>query len=155
MATPAIESPCCWSEHCGRFWKSLRRSDGSMSICPRRTAENCAFPNIPSRIGHGRARGSRKNDLALCCGFDAESDHNQQTAIVRQAWEPQPFGVPSAGICPRFDLIRYRRVLSPLPAGGSSLCCQTLPPNSGRSGAHRLHGSRSRTTLNTFTGLGW
>src|SRR3989442_15387770 len=37
-------------------------------------------------------KGSRKNNLAFCCGSHAQLNHNRQAAMVCWAWEPQPCG---------------------------------------------------------------
>src|SRR2546426_3831819 len=42
--------------------------------------------------GAGGPKGSRKNNLAFCCGSHARLNHNWQTAIVCCVWEPQPYG---------------------------------------------------------------
>ena len=46
----------------------------------------------------GRApKGSRKNNLAFCCGSHAQLNHNQQTSNSCWAWEPQPYGARRQG----------------------------------------------------------
>src|SRR5213083_757396 len=37
-------------------------------------------------------KGSRKNNLAFCCDSHSQLNHNQQTALVCRASEPQPHG---------------------------------------------------------------
>src|SRR5947208_8161151 len=57
------------------------------------------------------AKGSRKNNLAFCCGSHAQLNHNRQAAMVCWAWEPQPCGARrQAGICGVAAPRRYHHI---------------------------------------------
>src|SRR6266511_2621017 len=56
-------------------------------------------------------KGSRKNNLAFCCGSHAQLNHNRQAAMVCWAWEPQPCGARRrAGICGVAAPRRYHHI---------------------------------------------
>ncbi len=54
--------------------------------------ENDSGPSALVITGRRRPKGSRKNNLAFCCGSHARLNHNWQTAIDCCVWEPQPYG---------------------------------------------------------------
>src|SRR5947208_12205604 len=92
------------------------------------------------------AKGSRKNNLAFCCGSHAQLNHNRQAAMVCWAWEPQPCGARRprrvSAALPLLDDITTspasRRLASACPALAPK--CQLILART-LSGATRIHRS--------------
>ncbi len=99
-----------WADHGGR---APFHGQYTVCICPvnpgghdfSRAEERVSRRAIGPRSRSGsQNKGSRKNNLAFCCGSHAQLNHNRQAAMVCWAWEPQPCGAR-----------RPRRVSAALP----------------------------------------